>query len=83
MAKDKNRNLVKRGDVWYFRMRKGKQVIRKTLSTSITEARRLRDELLKDMPLSGDIRRPPVVHDENPLFGELAEKWYRIKGQDR
>jgi len=31
MAKDKNRNLVKRGDVWYFRMRKGKQVIRKAL----------------------------------------------------
>lgn len=80
MAKDKNRNLVKRGDVWYFRMRKGKQVIRKTLSTSITEARRLRDDLLKDMPLSGEIRRPPVVEDD-PLFGELAEQWYRIRSR--
>ena len=81
MAKDKNRNLVKRGDVWYFRMRKGKQVIRKTLSTSITEARRLREDLLKDMALYGDIRRPQVDDDENPLFGELAEQWYRIRSR--
>jgi integrase len=80
MAKDKNHNLVKRGDVWYFRMRKGKQVIRKTLSTSVTEARRLRDDLLKHMPLNGDIRRPQVVEDD-PLFGELAEKWYRIRSR--
>ena len=81
MAKDKNHNLVKRGDVWYFRMRRGKQVIRKTLSTSITEARRLRDDLLKDMALYGDIRRPQPVQNENPLFGELAEKWYRIRSR--
>ncbi len=81
MAKDKNRNLVKRGDIWYFRMRKGKQVIRKTLSTSITEARRLRDDLLKDIASYGNIRRPQAVHDENPLFGEMAEKWYRIRSR--
>ena len=80
MAKDKNHNLVKRGGVWYFRMRKGKQVIRKTLSTSITEARRLRDDLLKDMSLYGDIRRPQAVEDA-PLFGELVEKWYRIRSK--
>jgi integrase len=78
MAKDKNHNLVKRGDVWYFRLRKGKQVIRKTLSTSVTEARRLRDDLLKDM--SGDLRRPQVAEDD-PLFGELAERWYRIRSR--
>jgi integrase len=81
MAKDKNHNLVKRGDAWYFRMRRGKQVIRKTLSTSITEARRLRDDLLKDMALYGDIRRPQSVQNENPLFGELAEKWHRIRSR--
>jgi integrase len=81
MAKDKNRNLVKRGDVWYFRMRRGKQVIRKALSTSVTEARRLRDDLLKDMDLYGDIRNPQADDHENPLFGELAEKWYRIRSK--
>jgi integrase len=81
MAKDKNHNLVKRGEVWYFRLRKGKQVIRKTLSTSVTEARRLRDDLLKEMALYGDIRKPEVVTDENPLFGERAEKWYRIRSR--
>jgi len=76
MAKDKNRNLVKRRDVWYFRMRKGKQVIRKTLSASITEARRLRDDLLKEMAVD-DIRKV----DDDPLFGELAEQWYRIRSR--
>lgn len=81
MAKDKNHNLVKRGEVWYFRMRKGKQVIRKTLSTSITEARRLRDDLLRDLALYGDIQRPQPANDGNPLFGELAEKWYRIRSK--
>jgi integrase len=81
MAKDKNHNLVKRGEVWYFRMRKGKQVIRKALSTSITEARKLRNDLLKEMALYGDIRRSQPANDENPLFGELAEKWYRIRSR--
>ena len=81
MAKDKNHNLVKRGEVWYFRLRKGKQVIRKTLSASVTEARRLRDDLLKEMALYGDIQRPQPANDGNPLFGELAEKWYRIRSR--
>ncbi|MFZ0451688.1 MAG: hypothetical protein WAL98_20820, partial [Desulfatiglandaceae bacterium] len=76
MAKNKNRNLVKRNNVWYFRMRKGKQVIRKTLSTSITEARRLRDDLLKEMAVD-DMRKV----DDDPLFGELAEQWYRIRSR--
>jgi hypothetical protein len=81
MAKDKNHNLVKRGEVWYFRLRKGKQVIRKTLSTSVTEARRLRGDLLREMALYGDIRTPQEVQNENPLFGELAEEWYRIRSK--
>jgi integrase len=33
------------------------------------------------MALYGDIRKPEVVTDENPLFGELAEKWYRIRSR--
>lgn len=79
MAKNKNHHLVKRGNVWYFRIRKGKRVIRKTLSTSITEARRLRDELLREINLHGDIIKPRVADDEGPLFGEMAEKWAKIK----
>jgi integrase len=79
MAKNKNHHLVKRDNVWYFRMRRGKKVIRKTLSTSITEARRLRDELLREISLYGDIIKPRIVDDEGPLFGEMAEKWAKIK----
>jgi integrase len=79
MAKNRNHHLVKRDNVWYFRIRKGKQVIRKTLSTSITEARRLRDDLLREIGLNGDLTKPRAVNDEGPLFGEMAEKWAKIK----
>ena len=79
MAKNRNHHLVKRDDVWYFRMRKGEKVIRKSLSTSITEARRLRDELLREIGLYGGITKPQTADDESPLFGEMAEKWAKIK----
>ena len=81
MAKDKNHNMVKRGNVWYFRLRKGKQVIRKTLSGSVIEARRLRDDLLNEMSRQGNIPEPQPIHEENPLFQELADKWYRIRSR--
>jgi integrase len=78
MAKDKNHHLVKRGDIWYFRIIKGKKPINKALSASLTEARRMRDELLKEMSLYGDIRRQQLVQEESPLFGELVETWHKI-----
>jgi integrase len=78
MSKDKNQYMVQRGKVWYFRLRRGKQVIRKALSTSVIEARRMRDDLLKQMSLQQDIRSPQTIQGETPLFSELVETWQKI-----
>ena len=78
MAKNKNHHLFKRGGVWYFRKKVNGRWIKKSLSTSVTEARRLRDEHLKQLYVSGDIQSRPVQGDNNILFGELAERWAKI-----
>jgi integrase len=39
----------------------------------------LRNELLREISLHGDIAKPPVVDGKGPLFGEMAEKWAKIK----
>jgi integrase len=78
MAKNKNHHLFKRGGVWYFRKQVNGRWIKKSLSTSVTEARRLRDEYLKQLYVSGDIQSRPVQGDNNILFGELAERWAKI-----
>jgi len=78
MAKNKNHHLFKRGGSWYFRKRMNGRWIKKSLAPSITEARRLRDELLKEVLVYGDIKSRPVQQDNDILFGELAERWARI-----
>jgi len=78
MAKNKNHHLFKRGGVWYFRKQVNGRWIKKSLSTSVSEARRLRDEYLKQLYVSGDIQSRPVQGDNNILFGELAERWAKI-----
>lgn len=78
MEKDKNHNLVKRNGIWYFRLCKGKKVIRKTLSTSVIVARELRDNLLKEYEATETVN-PVTVQNDNPiLFGEVAESWAKI-----
>ena len=79
MAKNKNHHLYKRGDTWYFRMRKNGKWTKKCLSSSVTEARRLRDEYMKEIMVYGDIQQPQVENDRGPLFGEIAERWANIK----
>lgn len=78
--KDKNHHLEKRNDTWYFRgMINGKRYF-KALSSSVTEARKLRDLFLKEIVLSGE---PFETHAEDKhtgnldgiLFGEVATKW--------
>jgi len=81
MAKNKNHHLVKRGDTWYFRKRIKGKWIKKRLSTSVTEARRLRDEWLKEIMLFGEIQKPQL-DDGGPLFGEVAGKWAKIKSTE-
>ena len=80
MAKNKKHHLEKRGDVWHFvAMVDGKR-IKKALSTSITQARQLRDIHLKEINLYGDIRKPEPKKTTK-LFGEVAQQWAKIKAK--
>ena len=76
----KNHHLKKRGDVWYFEtMIRGKR-IKKALSMSITEARRLRDDYMNEINLYGSIKKEEPVK-ETKLFGEVAQQWAEIMSQ--
>jgi integrase len=76
----KDHNLEKREDVWYFvAMVNGKR-IKKALSGSITESRRLRDENMKEISVYGDIQKNEPVK-ETKLFGEVAQQWAEIMSQ--
>ena len=78
MAKNRNRNLVKRGNVWYFQKMVRGTWIKKALSTSLTESRRQRDELLLEIKTHGGLVKPePRI--EGKLFGEVAKQWIKIK----
>lgn len=76
----KEHHLKERGNVWYFvAMVNGKR-IKKALSGSITEARRLRDKYLKEISVYGDIQGKKPVK-ETKLFGEIAQQWVKIMPQ--
>lgn len=80
MAKNKNHHLEKIGSAWYFiKMVNGKR-IKKPLSPSLTEARRERDRLLKEILVYGNIQKSQPVPDTK-LFGEVAEQWAKIKAK--
>ena len=55
-VKNLNHHLVLRGVTWHFVTKVNGKKIKKALSQSITEARRLRDDLLREVVLHGDIR---------------------------
>lgn len=77
MAKKQDQNLVKRNNVWHFRKKVNGRIIKKALSPSLTEARRLRDELLREITLTGDIKTRVEDHS-GILFGEVAQDWVKI-----
>ena len=77
MAK-KNHHLVRRGDAWYLIVMAGGRRLKKALSSSITEARRLRDEYLEQIRITGDIQKPEPAKS-SPLFGEVAQRWAKVK----
>ncbi len=81
MAKN-NHHLFKRGGVWYFRKRVNGKWIKKALSRSVAEARRLRDDLLKEVMVYGDIHKSQDLQETSPLFGELAQEWIVIKAKE-
>jgi integrase len=74
--KDKNRYLTKRGKKWYFYKRTKSGWIRKALSTSVAEARLLRDQYLERLESYGNLQSDDKEKDM--LFGELAERWAKI-----
>lgn len=82
MAKNKNLYLFKREGVWYFRKRVNGGWIRKALSKSIEEARRLRDDLLKEVMVYGNVQKSPDLEGTSPLFGEMAQEWIGIKAKE-
>lgn len=82
MAKNINHHLFKRNDVWYFRKQVNGRWIKKGLSYSVTEARRLRDEYLKEILIYGDIQSHQAEGKESPMFGELAQEWIKIKEKE-
>ena len=64
MAKNKNRNLFNHGGTWHFRRRvrdkrtRKDRWIKEALSRSLTEARKIRDQRLKEILIYGDIQKP-------------------------
>jgi integrase len=79
---NKNHHMVQRGETWYFVTKVNGKRIRKALSQSITEARRIRDEYLREILLHGDIQRPKDKPGRVPLFGEIAQEWVQIISQE-
>jgi len=81
--KSKNHHLLQRRDTWYFTTMIDGHRCRKALSTSVTEARRVRDQYLKEIALYGEIQSvKPELSQEGGrtgmFFGEVAEKWVKI-----
>lgn len=77
-VKNKNHHLIQRGETWYFVTKVNGKRTRKALSQSITEARLIRDEYLREILLHGDMQRPKDKPDRMPLFGEIAQEWVQI-----
>lgn len=78
MVKDKNHHMILRGNTWYLVTKIDGRRIRKALSQSVTEARQLRDEHLRDIKLHGDIETTRQSDRPAPLFGEMSQEWVSI-----
>lgn len=85
MAKKKlNHHLYqdKVSGVWYFQ-KKVKGITRpykpSLETTSVVEARRKRDNYLKEIELHGQILKPEIALSEAMPFGEVVIKWSEIK----
>jgi integrase len=84
MARNLNHHLYQYPStgVWYFQKKaKGlKKPYKLSLETkSVVEARRKRDELLKQVQTYGRIpKEEPIAVSESMLFGEVAQRWSEI-----
>jgi hypothetical protein len=74
--KSKNHNLVNRSGTWCFQKTIRGVRFRKALSSSVTEARRLRGQYLEQIVTHGRILDGSNCITEAPkLFGEIALLW--------
>jgi hypothetical protein len=78
MAKNKDHNLVQRGDTWYLQKVVNGRRLKKALSKSVTEARRLRDQFLQEIAQHGRIVDKADTAPHQVLFGEVAQSWAKI-----
>jgi len=78
MARNNNHHMVLRNNTWYFETMLNGCRIRKALSQSVTEARKVRDEYLRDIKLHGNIQTVRDMDGSGPLFGEMAMEWVNI-----
>ena len=78
MAIDKDHHLVKREKIWYFRKEVKGKLIKKALSQSITEARGMRDQILREIQIYGNPQTMKPVDQFGKLFGEVAQDWVKI-----
>lgn len=84
MAKNKNHNLEKRGDIWYFFARKNGKRYHEKLSTNLREAKKMRDVLLNELKQYGYLvqGRSTCTVDapaDGMLFGEVSKMWVDIQ----
>ena len=77
-VKNLNHHLVLRGVTWHFVTKINGNKVKRALSQSLTEARRLREELLREVVVHGDIPTRRPQDGPGPLFGELAQEWFEI-----
>jgi integrase len=84
MAKNLNHHLYQKptSGVWYFqkKVRGLKKFYKLSLETkSVVDARRKRDELLKQIQIHGRIpKEEPIAVSDSMLFGEVAQRWSEI-----
>ena len=78
MAKNKNHNLIKRGNTWYFQKRVRGRSVKMALKGNLTEVRRQRDELLKEIAIHGQILTEDPPEPKHILFGEVAQLWSKV-----
>ncbi|MCK5230134.1 MAG: hypothetical protein KAR13_07705 [Desulfobulbaceae bacterium] len=73
----KNKNLEKRGEVWHFQKKVHGKLIKFSLeTTSVTEARRKRDEYLKEILAFGEVQKH-IPRTDVLLFGEVVKMWVK------
>jgi len=78
MVIDKDHNLVKRENIWYFRKEVKGKLIKKALSKSITEARGMRDQILREIQIYGNPQTTKPADQSGKLFGEITQDWVKI-----